>query len=239
MHPGTAPAWAPDRLRLNQALVLALPAAACLLGVLVLAVGAPAGNGHRHAPGSDGLVNAGAGMALAMMAPLSLPLLRGVGEASLWWLVPRTLTAALAGYLGVWVVAGIGLHAPMHLLLHDGWLSPGAAMVVPALILSSLCAARLWRRSHWRVVASCGVSRPVRRGRALTDAGIWGADHAGRCVRVCALPMLLGALGHGWLTLLLLTVLLTAERLLASPPRVALTVGYLVLGILVGLGWTL
>lgn len=240
MRTGVAPAWAPDRLRLNRVLVLALPTAAGLLGVLVLAVGAPSGSGHSHTgPGAHGLVSAGTGMALAMMTPLSVPLLRAVEQASLWWLVPQTLTAALGGYLLVWIVAGIALHAPMHLLLHSGWLSPGVGVFIPALALGSLCGARLWRRSHWRAVAACGGTRPVRRGRALADAGLWGADHAVRCVRVCALPMLLGALGHGWLTLVLLTALLACERLLPAPPRLALAVGYLTLGLFVGLGWTL
>lgn len=227
MGTGASPAWAPHRLRLNQTLVLVLPAATCLLGVLVLAMG------------SHGLLTAGTGMALAMMAPLSLPMLRAVEQGSLWWLVPRTVPAALCGYLGVWVLAGIALHAPVHLLLHDGWLTPELTVAVPALSLGAACAGRLWQRSHWRSVAACAFTRPVRRGHALTDAGLWGAGYAVRCVRVCALPMLLGALGHGWLTFVLLTVLLAVERLVVLPPRRALAVGYVGLGILVALGWTL
>src|SRR4051812_30239496 len=110
MTTGVTPAWAPGRLRLNRGLVLALPVSACLLGILLLA--APAtGGGHHRVAAADGLLTAGTGMALAMMAPLSLPLLRAVEQASLWWLVPRTVPAALGGYLGVWVIAGTALHA--------------------------------------------------------------------------------------------------------------------------------
>ena len=230
-----APEWAPDRLRLNRGLVLALPALALLLGVLVQA---NAAGGHHHANPADGLVPAAVAIVLVMMAPLAVPLLRAVEQASLWWLVPRTLPAALGGYLAVWTVAGVGLHAPAHLLVHGGWLPPGPSRLVPALALGAGCAVRLWLRSHWRAVAACGRSRPVRRRWAVVDAARWGADHAVRCVRVCALPMLLGALGHGWLTLVALTALLAAERLLVAPSRPVLALGYLALGASVGIGLT-
>jgi hypothetical protein len=167
------------------------------------------------------------GMTLAMMSAFAIPLCRAVAGATLWWHAPTTVVVALLAFLAVWMFAASFLHLAVGVL---------ATLVSPplaALMIMVCCAASQIGSRRAVLLASCQLTRPVRPGYHVRGAAVWAGLAAGRCVRVCALPMALTAVAPSMASLVLVTAMLWFERVAHRPQlRLWLALGYLGIGTL-------
>jgi predicted metal-binding membrane protein len=194
---------------------LALVAWLALAAVQVAALGsssttsiqaAQAHHGHAHAgstpaspavaaaasPAAD--VGMAALMAVAMMAPAALPMVRHVTIASLWPRRARSGLLYLAAYLAVWTIVGVVLS-----LLVASVARLTAAPV--ALALTFLLAAG-WQLTRWKqqMLQQCGRSRPLPPAGWRADVATlrFGAVAAVPCVATCwGFMAAAAAAGHG------------------------------------------
>jgi predicted metal-binding membrane protein len=181
---------------------LAVVAWLALAAIQFAAVGAPTGTGmpatmehaaHMHggsAPGSSALaaatVSSGdlamAGlMAIAMMAPVALPMVRHVTIASLWPRRTRSAILYLVGYLAVWTVVGVALS------LAVAWLARITTIPV-ALAVTFLLAAswQVTRRKQW-LLQRCARTTPLAPAGLRADVACvrFGVVSAVPCVATC------------------------------------------------------
>lgn len=234
----TAVAAAPRRASRQRLRVLAwehpeagaaVVAALAWVGLL-LAVAGPAPIRHAHAAAHrDHPLAAGAVgwmmMCVAMMVPAALPVARAHGRGALWVRRRRTVGLLLGGYLGVWAAFGVGA-AALVALVQDG-----LGVDHRALLAATLLAAAAWElfARKWRAVRSCHQSDPLPpRGRRADAACVRaGVVYGRRCTASCwALMLAMAVAGHAELGLMVLvTVVVAAEKLLARPARLAVPIG--------------
>ncbi len=159
-------------------------------------------------------------MVAAMMLPGALPAARELALGGLWSRRQRTTVLFLGVYVGVWAVFGAVAHAAAWLAGRG--LGAGSAVVLPGL----LALAALWQLSpwKWRAVRACHLLRPLPPRGLRADAAC--ADAALRYGRWCVVSCwpVMAAMATAspslWL-MVLLTVLVTAEKLAAQPSRLA------------------
>lgn len=169
---------------------------------------------HEHHTAPEALQHS-AVMAAAMMTPLVLDQVRHVAVSSLWRRRYRAVLGFLAGYLGVWTVAGAVLMlAGVGLTTVVGW--------VPALVGSFAVAVAVTRSAgHARLLRQCWATRPlaVAGWRADRDCARYGASAAYPCLAVTAPLMFAVMLDHGLVAMAGATAIALAER--RRPPREA------------------
>jgi predicted metal-binding membrane protein len=203
---------------------------AAAAGVAVLAwvwllVPTAAGAGSAHGPEhhTTPVLPSTAGwlvMVAAMMLPGALPAARELALGGRWSRRQRTTALFLGGYVGVWAAFGTVAHVAAWLAGRG--LGIGSAVVLPGL----LAAAALWQLSpwKWRAVRACHLLRPLPPRGVRADAACAGAAlRYGRwCVVSCwpVMAAMATASSSLWL-MVLLTVLVTAEKLAAEPSRLA------------------
>jgi predicted metal-binding membrane protein len=164
----------------------------------------------------------------AMMLPTTLPLVstfaRAMGDR------PerrRLVVRLLAGYVSVWLVAGIAFHAGdlgLHWLVHRwGWLADNTW----AIAAGTLAAAGLYQFSgaKRRALACCRSADRLVRERG--DAFRTGAHHAADCLACCWSLMLVmfsvGVASVAWM--LALTVVMFAEKVTPAGHRASAPAG--------------
>jgi predicted metal-binding membrane protein len=194
---------------------------------LFAAVGGPASvqalhaEAHRSAP----LLAGAAGwllMTLAMMVPPALPVVRSHAVGALWARRQRTVGIFLVSYLAVW--AWFGALAAVAIALGEGSLGVAKG----ELLAATLVAGALWELSpaKWRAVRACHLVAPLPPRGRKADLGCVraGAVYGRRCVTACwAVMLAMAVAAHTALGLMvLLAVVVAAEKLLASSARLAL-----------------
>jgi predicted metal-binding membrane protein len=202
---------------------------AAAAGVAVLAwmwllVPTAAGAGSAHGPEhhTTPVLPSTAGwlvMVAAMMLPGALPAARELALGGRWSRRQRTTALFLGGYVGVWAAFGTVAHVVAGLAGRG--LGIGSAVVLPGL----LAAAALWQLSpwKWRAVRACHLLRPLPPRGVRADAACAGAAlRYGRWCVVSCWPVMaaMAASPSPWL-MVLLTVLVTAEKLAAQSSRLA------------------
>jgi predicted metal-binding membrane protein len=201
--------------------------AAAAWAVLVLLPGAEGGPSHAHhgeaAPWFSGLPP-WLLMATAMMVPAALPAVRYVALTSLWRRRRRAVTLFVVAYLGVWGAFGV-----LALLAVNG--AQG-----PILLAGVLAAAAAWELTPWkrRSLRACRLIGPLPPRGPRADAACVraGLSYGGRCVAGCwALMLAMAVAGHTSLLLMaLLTVLVTAEKLVPRGGRLGRPASAVLLG---------
>jgi predicted metal-binding membrane protein len=202
---------------------------------LLLAVAGPAPIRQLHADAHrDHPLLAGAfgwmAMSVAMMVPAALPVARGHARAALWARRRRTVGLFFGGYLGVW--AAFGAVAAVAVAFAADVL--GAEHRV--LLFAALVGAAAWQGADvkWRAVRACHQSAPLPARGARADAACVraGLAYGGRCAVSCWAPMAAMAVaGHAAIGLMLvLTVIVVAEKRLARPARLALPIAAVLAG---------
>lgn len=159
-----------------------------------------------------------AAMAMAMMLPATLPMLRGIAQCSLWRRRYRGPAVFIVSYLLVWVAAGAVAIGLWSLLGPRLSLEPAT---VSAIVL--LCGAA-WQLTRWhaRFVKRTHRELPLAaRGPAADISCLrYGTYHAGQCAGSCWPLMLAMVPGHGWGLMLGATAISSWERLAIRPrPR--------------------
>lgn len=158
-------------------------------------------------------------MCVAMMVPTTFPAVRHVARNSLGWRRRRAVAWFLAGYVGVWALAGIpflALAAAAHRVV-----SP-EVVLLGALVLAAAWLVLPYQR---RFLVACHrtVPLPPRGRRAVTGAVRFGLSQGSACIGMCW-PLMFAAavVVHGdvvWMAAL--TVLVLARRTLPRPSRTA------------------
>jgi hypothetical protein len=170
------------------ALGLAAAAWALLLAANLRTAVAAGSHAHGHAAGGAGtaLVAATAHwqlMVVAMMLPVVVPSLRFVAFRSYWRRRHRAVTGFLAGYLGVWALAGVAVSLPLAA-------APGLAGRWPAAAVAGaflLAAGWQWTRVKRRALVTCHRTAPLAPGgwRADRDCVLFGWRIGGSCCLSC------------------------------------------------------
>jgi len=190
---------------------------------------------RAHAAHAGPLPTAGgvlglAAMTLAMTGLLAVP---GAGTAvfaSPWWRARRSVTLYVAAFAGAWTAIALGLHALAAVL---GWL------VEPAAAGGALLAAAALAQLHPRRALRAGdCDRPMRirpyGPAADLDCARFGAVSAGRCARLCGLPMLaMLALPASLPLTAVLAALALAERVARRRWQVPVALSYAALAVAV------
>lgn len=190
--------------------------AAAAWAALFLLPGAEGGAAHAHhgeaAPWFTGLPS-WLLMATAMMVPAALPAVRYVALTSLWRRRRRAVALFVVAYLGVWSAFG------MFALLAVGGVD-GALVLAIVLAVAAAWELTPWKR---RSLRACRLIDPLPPRGPKADAACVGAGlrYGARCVAGCwALMLAMAVAGHTSLLLMaLLTVLVTAEKLVPRGAR--------------------
>jgi predicted metal-binding membrane protein len=173
-------------------------------------------------------------MVLAMMFPLIIIPVRRTAFGSLWYRRHWAIVVFLAGYLTIWVIAGIGR------LLAAAFLGGTPALGNRWVIGASFLAAAAWQMTPLkrRFAAACNRIEPLapRGWPAHRDCLRFGADHGIRCLGNCGF-MMMAAMFSPWqpATMVVTTLLLLYERYRARRRArvVPLTLGLLAVGHLI------
>jgi predicted metal-binding membrane protein len=155
-------------------------------------------------------------MAVAMMLPAALPLLREISLQSIWRRRYRSSALFLAGYLALWTVFGAAALAAWHVVTALAPATP-AALVTGALFV----AAAAWglTATKRRCLKRCHRYLPLPpRGRTADAACLrFGLYNGCQCVAVCWPLMLATVPSHTLAPMLGATALVTWERLARLP----------------------
>jgi predicted metal-binding membrane protein len=204
----------------------------CMPGMSAPATGAGGGAGLGPAIAMWAL------MSTAMMIPAAIPAARHVARNSLRRRRRRATTGYLLVYLGIWNLYGVALIATLTLT----GLAPGAPPLAPALALLLAAAWQLTPLKR-RALRACHRSSPLppRGSRAILGVIRFSARNAAACLGSCWAMMLimLTAGARQLLSAALITVLISAEKLLQRPRRatrsIALALGAAGGGVLLAL----
>jgi predicted metal-binding membrane protein len=154
-------------------------------------------------------------MAMAMMLPATLPMLRAIAQTSLWQRRYRAPAIFLLGYLLVWVALGWGAIGVWSLLGPRLSLEPTSASAVVLLLGAA------WQLTVWDARFVKGTHRelslPPHGWAADISAARFGVYHAGQCVGCCWLLMLSMVPGHGWGLMVGATAISSWQRLALRP----------------------
>jgi predicted metal-binding membrane protein len=179
----------------------ALVVAAAWLALLAR-VGADDGMRGGHAMGGAGAnamvaeVPAWVLMVVAMMVPVTLPVVRYVGLNSIRSRRVRAMTVYLAVYVGAWVAFGVVVLGAEELLRTK------AAIDSRSLLAVALAAAAVWQLTRFKLRAlyACGRTVPLPLVGLRADAGCarFALVHAARCMRSCWALMVVMTLVGNW-----------------------------------------
>jgi predicted metal-binding membrane protein len=174
-----------------------------------------AGTSRHHELSASGLGNWML-MAVAMMLPAALPLLREISLQSIWRRRYRSSALFLAGYLALWTVFGAAALATWHVVTVAVPATP-AALVIGALFI--VAAAWGLTATKRRCLQRCHRYLPLPpRGRAADAACLhFGLYNGRQCVAVCWPLMLATVPSHTLAPMLGATALVTWERLARLP----------------------
>jgi predicted metal-binding membrane protein len=155
-------------------------------------------------------------MVLAMMLPLMVIPARTTAFGSLWCRRHWAIGTFLAGYIAIWMAAGV--LSLVLIAIVRSVLGPGAAWAAGAGYL----AAAAWQTTPWkrRLAVACHRTMPLAPAGwpAHRDCLRFGADHGIYCVGNCGLLMLVSMLSPWYLTMMIVTALLLLyERYQARP----------------------
>lgn len=160
-------------------------------------------------------------MIFAMMAPLSIPAVASLSARSFRDQRLALTAAFFATYMAVWVAFGALMAAPLALagailpLLPAGPWIGALGCILAALWHLSPPRSRLLARAHPRLLSSpTGPGAPVR-------SAAWGWESGWRCMAPCAPTMVLVSVGgHDLMALLVISVVLWAERTRRRPRQI-------------------
>jgi predicted metal-binding membrane protein len=155
-------------------------------------------------------------MAVAMMLPAALPLLREISLQSLWRRRYRSSALFLAGYLALWTVFGAAALAAWHAVEVVAPSTPAALVTGALFIVAAAWGVTATKR---RCLKRCHRYLPLPpRGRAADAACLhFGLYNGRQCVAVCWPLMLATVPSHSLAPMLGATALLTWERLARLP----------------------
>jgi predicted metal-binding membrane protein len=170
-------------------------------------------------------------MVLAMMLPLIIFPVRATAFGSLWRRRNHAIGVFLAGYLAVWMVAGV---ASMRVLI---FMRSTQTTDSQWAVCFTFLAAAGWQMTSFkrRFFAACHTTKPLAPDgwRAHRDCLCFGMDHGIHCVGNCGLLMLASTLSP-WRKVIMAvaTLILIYERYRTRPgsSAVAATLGLLALG---------
>jgi predicted metal-binding membrane protein len=165
------------------------------------------------------LVSGWALMVAAMMPPLIVAPLRHVGERSFARRRARAMLIFVAGYVAVWMTAGVGLQA---IALAAQWAAPtplmGLGLAAAVALVWQVSPAKQWclNRCHRRPhLAAFGAA-------ADRDAFDFGLTNGAACVGACWPLMLLPLfVGHGHVLAMIAVMLFAFAERLESPAPLA------------------
>lgn len=181
--------------------------------LLILTGDLPLRGSHAHHDSTS--IAHWSAMAMAMMLPATLPMLRAIAQRSLWQRRCRAPAVFLVAYLLTWVAIGAVAIALWSLLRPLFSVEPATAS---AAVL--LCAAA-WRLTRWDARLVKRTHRELSlaaRGRAADlSCARFGLYHGGQCVGACGLLMLAMVPGHGWGLMIGATAVSSWERLARRP----------------------
>jgi predicted metal-binding membrane protein len=176
-------------------------------------------------------------MIVAMMLPTSVPLVRLFSSMSAGRRNHRRLVSLLlAGYLGVWIVFGITLHAldaELHALVRQSdWLTVHAWLIGPAVLI--LAGMYQFAPLKYHCLDKCRspitfIAARWRGRRELVTAFRLGVDHGAFCIGCCwSLMLVLFAVGAGSLGWMLgLGAVMALEKNMPWGRRLSAPVGLL------------
>ncbi len=205
------------------ALPVAASAVAWALYVALRLRGGDGGHAHH-------LLLAGT-MAVAMMAPLAVPLCASAARATEWHHAGGAVASSFATFTGVWVAAGAVMHVGTEALMT---LAPGR---VVASALAGWAAIEVASRRRTSRLDACAWARPVFPGARTSGAVDAAAVAARRCVGTCWAPMALTAVDQRAAVVVAVSAAVVAERVVAPRPRLVVTAVFVVLAVVAG--WTL
>jgi hypothetical protein len=124
-------------------------------------------------------------MTIATMGLLAVPVVRTAAASTLWWRSGRAAAVAFVVFLGAWIAVAATLHAVAGRMVS----SEHARMVTAGLLVVSALLQLHPRRIA--LVKRCGLARRIRPfgWPVTTDCASLGLVAAGRCARLCAVPM--------------------------------------------------
>lgn len=158
-----------------------LPVVASCVAWLVLVLGGVHAQGTDHA----GHALSAMLMAVAAMAPFSLPLVRLVATGTPWWLAGRAAGGAFATFAATWAVMALALHGVAEAI---GLVAPATAV---AALLTGLCAVGSFRQSRSDRLLRCVPTWiPSRRRSPVHDGARRGLLAGLRCGELCLASML-------------------------------------------------
>jgi predicted metal-binding membrane protein len=171
-----------------------------------------AGHAVARAGGVDWTLEVGwlSLMAVAMMAPLTLPTLRHLSLTSLWSRRHRAQALFLAGYLGTWVAASAVIAAAIE-TIEAG---PGRVVMTGSIF----AIAAMWQFAETKRRALRRCSRTVAIGsrgwRADRDCVCFGVENAASCVITCwGFMAAVAAAGHSLGVMAVLFIVQLHERI--------------------------
>lgn len=171
--------------------------------------------GRSHVQGDSTSLTHWAAMAMAMMLPATLPMVRGIAQVSLWRRRYRAPAVFIISYLLVWVALGAAAIGLWSLLRPHLSVEPATA---GAIVL--LCGAA-WQLTRWDARFIKRTHRELSlaaRGPAADLSCLrYGAYHAGQCAGACWPLMLAMVPGHGWGLMVGATAISSWERLAIRP----------------------
>jgi predicted metal-binding membrane protein len=170
-------------------------------------------------------------MAAAMMLPTALPAVKHVGVHSLYWRRRRAMAEFTTVFLGIWILFGIAVVAPLSSRIPADPALAGAAL---------LALAALWQVTPWKqwALRACHRPRPLPPygWRASSGVARFALFNGGACLASCwALMLTMAAAGPlrlVWMAILTITVM--TEKLSQKPRRAARWIGLLLAAAAVG-----
>ncbi|MFF0817915.1 DUF2182 domain-containing protein [Rhodococcus sp. NPDC003318] len=185
-------------------------------------------HGHHHAAPTQDVAAVSTGivvsvtfwilMAVATMLPTALPAARTIGLTGMWSRRHRGPALFAAGYLAVWIAAGIPL------VVAAAWIVPGDPS--PLLIAAALAVAAAWEITPWKRWCLRGCHRlrslPPSGRRADHGCVALGVRNGLSCTGACwamMTPMALAWHAAGLWVMTVVTATVWAEKLLRNGSR--------------------
>ncbi|HEY8693818.1 MAG TPA: DUF2182 domain-containing protein [Chloroflexota bacterium] len=150
-------------------------------------------------------------MVMAMMSPLTVAAIRITAARSLWWRRNRAIAWFLAGYLGLWLVAGVLISATIAAVRLDGW--PHLSLIAA----TAFAAAAVWQLTSTkaRALRFCHRTAPIAPAgwRANLDCARYGWLIGRGCLLSCWAMMLACVIaGHNIIAMACASAVAVAER---------------------------
>lgn len=180
-------------------------------------------------------------MAVAMMAPLTVPLVRTVADRSLRRRRAVAVAEVLVAYLAVWVCFGAAAHLAADALGTADWASSAGRGRRAAALVLVVAAVWRWTPTYRRARLACHRTRPLApfSPAADRDCVMFGLFNGLRCLTMCAPVMVaLALLPHNVPLAALLTAVALGERSRRLSPSAGAAVLAVLAVVTVAGGWT-